>query len=153
MRPLPWLAVLGGVALAACAPVESKFASTEQAMFDTDTMDHLAFLEGRWIGTGPDGRPFYEGYRRVDRNTLVSERYEDATYAKVVDGSTVTLEDGAIISRWGDYSWRADDVRAGYASFAPVEAPSAFTWRRIDDDTVQVTQRWTDDAGTEQTYA
>ena len=110
-------------------------------MFDTDTMDHLAFLEGRWIGMGPDGKPFYEAYRRVDRNTLVSERYEDATFAKIVDGSSVTLEDGAIISRWGDYSWRADDVREGYASFAPVEAPSAFTWRRSDDDTVEVTQR------------
>lgn len=122
-------------------------------MFDSSSMDHFAFLEGRWVGTGPDGKPFYEGYRRIDAKTLISERYEDSTFSKIVDGSTVTLENGAIYSRWGDFSWRADDIRPGFASFAPVEAPSAFTWRRIDADTVGVTQRWTDEAGIEQEYA
>ena len=122
-------------------------------MFDVNSMDHFAFLEGRWVGKGPDGKPFYEGYRRVDPTTLVSERYADSTFSKIVDGSTVTLENGGIVSRWGDSSWRADEVRAGYASFTPVEAPSAFTWRKIDADTVEVIQRWTDEAGTEQEYA
>lgn len=122
-------------------------------MFTADDLDKLGFLLGRWVGEGPDGKPFYEEYRRVDADTLVSERYDGEAFANIVDGSTVSLEDGAIYSRWGDFSWRADELQAGYASFAPVNAPSAFTWRSIDADTVEVTQNWTDENGVAQSYA
>ena len=122
-------------------------------MFDSHALDALQFLEGRWVGTGPDGKPFYEAYRRVDDDTLVSERYEDETFGKIVDGSTVSLDEGEITSRWGDFTWRADEIRSGFASFAPINAPSAFTWRRIDDDTVEVTQRWRDESNEEQRYS
>ena len=122
-------------------------------MFEASALDDLQFLEGRWIGTGPDGQSFYEAYRRVDANTFVSERYEDETFGRVVDGSTVSWEDGFIVSRWGDFSWRAQDIRPGFAQFAPVDAPSTFTWRMVDADMTEVTQRWTDDNGVEQTYA
>ena len=122
-------------------------------MFEPSALDDLQFLEGRWTGTGPDGKPFYEAYRRVDANTLVSERYEDETFGRVVDGSTVSWEDGVVTSRWGDFSWRAEEIRPGFAQFAPVDAPSTFTWRMVDADTTEVTQRWTDDNGVEQTYA
>ena len=122
-------------------------------MFTAPDLEKLDFLLGRWIGTGPDGKPFYEAYRRTGPTTLVSERYADETFSKIVDGSTVALEDGRITSTWGEFTWVADRIEDGLASFAPVNAPSAFTWRRLDSETVEVTQNWTDDKGVAQRYA
>lgn len=122
-------------------------------MFTTDDLGKLDFLLGRWVGTGPDGKPFYEAYRRTGTTVLVSERYADETFAQIVDGSTVALEDGRITSTWGEFTWIADRIEDGLASFAPANAPSAFTWRRVDGDTVEVMQNWTDDKGVAQSYA
>ena len=143
---------LGLLALAGCATAENVYEESEVEMFESRTLDDLQFLEGRWVGTGPDGKPFYEVYRRVDSDTLVSERYQNQSFDKIVDGSTIKLEKGEITSQWGEFIWRADEVRPGFASFIPVNAPSAFTWRKIDQNTVQVTQRWTDENGVEQRY-
>lgn len=118
-----------------------------------DRLDDLEFLVGRWVGTGPDGKPFYEAYVRDDANTLRSERHADASFSQATDGSTVTVTEGEVKAIWGEYSWRADRIAPGFASFVPANAPSAFTWKKIDDDTVEVTQNWTDDAGTPQSYA
>jgi hypothetical protein len=151
MRGAPALAA--ALALAACAPVPPAAAKQETAMFTASDLDKLDFLLGRWVGTGPDGKPFYEAYRRTGPTTLVSERYADETFAAIVDGSTVALEDGRITSTWGEFTWVADRIEVGLASFAPANAPSAFTWRRVDSETVEVTQNWTDDKGVAQSYA
>ncbi len=146
--------ILGAaLALTACAPVPSLAAQQETAMFTADDLAKLDFLLGRWVGTGPDGKPFYEAYRRANATTLVSERYSDETFSKIVDGSTVALDNGRITSTWGEFTWVADRIEDGLASFAPANAPSAFTWRRVDSETVEVTQNWTDDKGVAQSYA
>ncbi|RYG88928.1 MAG: hypothetical protein EON59_02920 [Alphaproteobacteria bacterium] len=116
-------------------------------------MKLLGFLEGRWSGTAPDGSIFYEAYDRPDAFTLRSRRYKDARFAEETDGSVVSLKNGQITSTWGKYVWRATGVSDGFASFEPVNAPSAFAWRRIDADTVEVTQKWTDEKGLVQSYA
>ena len=141
------------LALAACAPVPPAAAQQESAMFTAQDLDKLDFLLGRWVGTGPDGKPFYEAYRRTSATTLVSERHADETFAQIVDGSTVALEDGRITSTWGEFTWTAERIEDGLASFAPANAPSAFTWRRVDHRTVEVTQNWTDENGVAQSYA
>lgn len=133
----------------ASVPREAK---VEKTMFDRQSMDHLSFLEGRWSGKAPDGSMFYEEYTRVDPATLRSSRYKDATFAEVTDGSVVTLKDGQITSTWGEFTWRAVTITDGLASFEPVNAPSAFTWRRVDAATVEVTQKWTDEKGAAQAY-
>ena len=138
--------------LAACAPVPPPEDEIATFMFTANDFDELGFLLGRWSGTGPDGKPFFEAYRRTGPATLVSERYTDGTFARVVDGSTVALVDGRITSTWGEYTWRAEEIADGYASFAPVNAPSAFNWRRVDDATVEVSQYWTDEDGAAQNY-
>lgn len=146
--------ILGAaLALTACAPRPSFAAQQETAMFTADDLGKLDFLLGRWVGTGPDGKPFYEAYRRTNATTLVSERYSDETFSKIVDGSTVALDNGRITSTWGEFIWIADRIEDGLASFAPANAPSAFTWRRVDSETVEVTQNWTDDKGVAQSYA
>jgi glyoxylase-like metal-dependent hydrolase (beta-lactamase superfamily II) len=119
-------------------------------MYTSLDITRLKFLEGRWSGKAPDGKPFYEEYSFPNPTTMRSRRYADATFGKSTDGSTVSLEGDKIVSRWGEYSWEADSITQGVASFKPVNAPSAFTWRRVDPDKVEVTQKWNDDKGAAQ---
>lgn len=121
-------------------------------MFSQEQFDHLRFLEGRWIGTGPDGQPFYEQYAFVDPTTLESARYKDRSFSERTDSSRVELKDGAIVSSWNEFTWRVASIAPGKACFDPVDAPSAFCWERASDETVEVTQRWTDDKGEPQQY-
>ena len=121
-------------------------------MYTAADLAHLRFLEGRWQGTGPDGRPFYEAYDFVDPGTFRSRRYPDASFATATDGSTVVVEAGEIVSRWGEYSWRAVEVTPRQVCFEPATAPSAFCWRRAGEAAVEVVQRWKDEQGKEQSY-
>lgn len=125
---------------------------TAAPTFTVADLAQLKFLEGRWKGTGPDGKAFYEAYDFPDARTFRSRRYPDATFSAPTDGSAVTFEDGAIVSRWGAYTWKAVEVTASQACFGPVNAPSAFCWRRTGDGTAEVVQRWTDRDGKEQRY-
>ena len=119
----------------------------------TVDLNQLQFLEGRWSGRAPDGSTFYEAYDFPDEQTFRSRRYPDATFTTSTDGSTVTLTDGKLISAWGEYTWEASEIGEGFVEFRPLNAPSAFSWRRLDTDTVEVTQNWTDEAGARQTYS
>ena len=60
------------LALAACAPVPPAAAQQESVMFTAQDVDKLDFLLGRWVGIGPDGKPFYEAYRRTSASMLHS---------------------------------------------------------------------------------
>lgn len=128
-------------------------ARQEMPVFDSSAMDRLAFLEGRWSGTAPDGTIFYEAYDRPDATTWRSRRFKDAGFSETSDGSTVTFRNGVVTSSWGAYSWRASAIEADHAAFEPINAPSAFTWRKIDADTLEVVQEWKDDKGVPQRYA
>lgn len=120
-------------------------------MFSVDEFAHLDFLAGRWKGEAPDGTPFYEEYDRPEPTVFRSRRFTDATFSEHSDGSTITFQDGEVISQWGEFSWRAAAIDANSASFDPVNAPSHFSWHRIDDRTLEARQRWTAD-GKEQQY-
>ena len=119
-------------------------------MYTPAEFAHLRFLEGRWRGTTPDGRPFYEAYDFPEATTLRSTRYDAAGFDTPTDESAVALEDGEIVSRWGEFTWRATKMGPDQACFAPVNAPSAFCWQRVGDARVDVVQRWTDEAGDDQ---
>lgn len=135
--------VLGFAVLcaAACTYVPGK----PGAYTDTDVFA-LGFLKGRWSGTGPDGAVFCEQYDFPDAIVLRSQRF-DCAFTTPGDSSTVRIENGEIVSRWGEYSWSATDVRPGFIQFSPVMAPGSFSWRKVDNDTVEVVQSWTDEAG------
>ena len=121
-------------------------------MFTPADLAHMQFLEGRWKGTGPDAKPFFEAYDFPDPATFRSRRYPDAQFSTPSDGSTVTFQDGQIISRWGEYTWKAVKITSQQACFEPLNAPSSFCWRRTGDTTAEVVQRWTDQNGREQSY-
>lgn len=125
---------------------------THAPMFTAADLSHLKFLEGRWKGIGPDGKDFYEVYDFSDEVTFRSRRFPDATFSASTDSSVVTLQDGAIISRWGEYTWKAVEITPEQACFEPVNAPSAFCWRRIGENSAEAVQRWRDAEGKEQSY-
>lgn len=107
----------------------------------------LKFLEGRWTGTASDGTAFFEEYTFPDATTMRSRRFGDPSFVTMSDESKVTLEDGRIVSRWGEYSWQAAELGDGMIRFEAVAAPGGFTWRRVDPNTIEVQQRWRDPRG------
>lgn len=140
---------LGSLTAAHAQPPQTE----SRAMFDERAMSHLNFLVGRWTGTAPDGSIFYEEYDRPNARTLRSRRFKDQAFEEAVDGSTVALTDEGITSTWGDFTWRATRIEDGLVEFEPINAPSAFSWRRVDHVTVEVVQRWTDEKDQPQRYA
>lgn len=124
-------------------------------MFSLDDFAQLQFLEGRWKGIAPDGKEFFEEYTRPEAAVFQSHRFPDSAFsdkgAGHTDGATISLKDGEVISQWGDFTWKASSIGADSAAFEPVNAPSRFTWRRVDDATLEARQRWTAD-GKEQEF-
>jgi len=142
-----YLLLLMGVVLPAWAATPAS-----PPTFTLEEFAQLKFLVGRWQGKAPDGSTFHEEYDFPDSHTLRSRRFPDASFTMSNDSSTVTWREGVVKSHWGKYSWRAIEITADRASFAPENAPSSFSWRRVSADAVEVTQRWKDEAGKEQTY-
>lgn len=124
----------------------------EPIVFTSDDFAYLSFLEGRWEGTGPDGKNFYEQYEFESPSLMRSTRFKDSHFVDATDGSSVEFANGKIISRWKEFSWEASKLAKGTACFSPVNAPSAFCWKLVDESTVHVTQRWTGEDGSPKEY-
>lgn len=120
-------------------------------MFSIDDFAKLQFLQGRWKGTNPDGKEFTEEYQRPEPGVLQSHRRDGAQSGEAKAGAPITLEEGEILSRWGEHTWRAAEIHPDGATFTPVSAPSTFIWRLVDDATLEATQRWNAD-GREQEH-
>ena len=121
-------------------------------MFSLDDFGKLQFLEGRWKGQGPDGKEFFEQYDRPDLRTFRSRRFGSAAFTDASDGSTISFLDGEVLSSWGEFTWRASEIGLAHATFAPVNAPTQFTWRRLDAGTLEAHQRWSSDGGEQQQH-
>ena len=122
-------------------------------MFDESQFAQLRFLEGRFQGTGPDGRPFFEEYVFTSERRLEARRYSDSTFTAQIDSSAVTLVNGEVTSNWSEFTWRAISLAPTKACFNPINAPSSFCWERADDQRVVATHRWTGPEGNEQTQS
>lgn len=132
---------------------QSRTAScSETSQLTAQDFAHLRFLEGHWVGTDPQGAAFYQGFSFPVPGELRAGRFETAAFERELDHSLITLEEGAIVSRWASFEWRASEVAPGLARFEPVTAPSSFEWRRVDADHVQVVQRFADAEGAPQQY-
>lgn len=140
--------LLTGMLLATTAAAAN--AGDNAPTFTENDFRQLKFLEGRWMGTDPTGAAFFEQYDFPDAATLRSQRFAAADFSAATDGSTVTLKDGEVISRWGDFSWRASEITPDKACFVPLKAPSAFCWKRVDATALTVTQNWKDGTGKDQ---
>ncbi len=134
--------------LAACATTAS--ANESIRTFTQDDFRQLKFLEGRWQGTDPKGAAFFEQYDFPDAVTLRSLRFPTKEFSNSTDTSTVSLNDGKIVSRWGAFTWQAADIATDRACFVPIKAPSSFCWKVASPTSIEVTQRWTDASGVAQ---
>lgn len=132
--------LLSSLLLAAAAA--AAHAADPPRAFTASEFQQLKFLEGRWQGTDPQGKVFYEQYDFPNPTTLRSQRFATADFAKSTDSSSVTLEDGVVVSRWNKFSWRASEITRDKACFEPVNAPSAFCWS-LSGPALTVEQRWT----------
>ena len=146
MRLLVWFLVVFSFA-------PQVIAEEGNHMFNEKDFAHLAFLEGRWVGTAPDGNKFYEQYDFPEQGMMRSRRASDDSFSSYSDGSTVVLQEGAVLSKWGEFEWRATSIAATAVHFAPVNAPSSFSWQHISSDEIAVVQEWTDENGKEQRYS
>lgn len=135
-----------------CAAAIATAAETS-TMFSESSFAQIRFLEGKWRGVGPDGKEFFEEYVLAEPHLFRSMRHADASFNKVTDGSTVSLKDGVAVSTWGQFTWKASSISATKACFEPINAPSSFCWELVSQDTVTVTQRWTDGDGKEQSFS
>lgn len=119
-------------------------------MFSPEDFAQLQFLTGRWKGQSADGKDFYEEYERPEPNVFRSHRYASAAFDQRTDGSTISFQDGDVVSHWGEFSWKASSIGRDSAVFEPVNAPSRFEWRRVDDATLEAHQRWSADGKEQQ---
>lgn len=111
-------------------------------MFSFDDFARLGFLEGYWKGEGADGKEFYEQYDRPEPGMFRSRRFASDAFDVHTEGSRITFHDGEVRSTWGTFSWRASSIGKDYATFEPINAPSRFTWRRVDESTLEAEQCW-----------
>ena len=132
--------------------VTQASAGDENHMYNEHDFALLAFLEGRWEGRAPDGSKFYEEYSFESATVMQSRRATDASFKEFSDGSTVSLSNGEIVSAWGDFTWRANNISADSVHFMPVNAPSSFSWHRKSATEIEVVQNWTDETGKKQSY-
>ena len=119
-------------------------------------MMNLVSLNGRRPGTvrgkAPDGAEFFEEYAFPSEAKMQSRRAVDITFIEFSDGSAVTLGDGRIASKWGEFEWRAVSITSDAVHFEPNNAPSSFSWQRRSADEIAVVQEWTDGNGKAQSY-
>lgn len=101
----------------------------------------LRWLEGRWRGTQPDGRPFYESYRVADDSTITT--YPDATSTTPSDSGAVALRGGVVATGSGGARWVVAELEPGRVHFAPDgSAQNHFTWVRRSPDAWTATLVW-----------
>eukprot|EP01041_Mallomonas_annulata_P011903 gene11903-24935_t len=92
-------------------------------------------------------------YDFPDAVTLRSLRFPTKEFSNSTDTSTVSLNDGKIVSRWGAFTWQAADIATDRACFVPIKAPSSFCWKVASPTSIEVTQRWTDASGMAQSMS
>jgi len=103
---------------------------------DEETFQGLAWMEGRWEGSGGGFDAFYEAFRVVNDSTLEQTTYDDASFGEpdgrsimvLRDGGIVKLRDGAVesvVTRLSGDTLRFERVPPGRGGFS---------WIRVSDD-------------------
>jgi hypothetical protein len=116
--------------------------------FGFESFKSLRFLEGRWRGTMPDGKPFFEEYRFLDDTTILKLAYADATFAKSTDSSRIELRDSTVADMGKTSRYVASRLDSLGADFIPqFGATNTFTWAKESPTRWLATIRWTDRNG------
>lgn len=119
--------------------------------FTLDDFRRLHWIAGRWRGTMPDGKSFYEQYRVVNDSTIEMSGHTDSTFAPSTDGSRIMLRDKRVVSESATSRYVATRLDSAGVDFTPERGRNAFTWARESDARWTATLRWTDAQGQPQT--
>lgn len=112
----------------------------------------LHWLAGRWRGTMPDGKHFYEGYTLANDSTLRMHSFTDSAFRASTDSSMIQLRNGVVSNEGGRARWVATRVDSTGADFAPERgASNHFTWTRQSPTRWTATLRTADPDGRPQT--
>ena len=135
MRPIVPSLVLCMLA-AGCGRKEPKPAEAPLArVVSAAEFGGLRWLEGRWAGTLPDGKGFYEGYRFADDSTIVSYEYPDSATLVPSDSGRITLRGGTVRSGVEPNGYLVTELADGRVHFEPMGTRrNNFTWRRSSAD-------------------
>jgi hypothetical protein len=100
--------------------------------FTTAEFNHLRYLEGTWIGTMPNGNPFYESYHFINDSTILKGGHTDSTFHTKSDSSLIILRNGAVIDS-GSTSSTAEKLDSTVVDFR--SGPTYhFSWTREGPD-------------------
>jgi hypothetical protein len=148
------VASLAFLALVACGSTERETTVEDRELpagtgaFPFESFRHLRFVEGRWRGTMPDGKPFFEEYRFLNDTTILKLDFPDSTFAKASDSSRVELRDSTVANESTSSRYVATRLDSLGADFAPhFGATNTFTWARESPTKWIATIRWTDRDG------
>ena len=111
-------------------------AQEQRATFDRSAFASLAWLEGRWVGSGGGFDAFYEEYRVLNDSTLEQRTFPDSTFSRPDGTSTIEWRGGEVLKRRnGNVETRVVRISGDTARFEPVMAGRrGFTWFRVSSD-------------------
>jgi hypothetical protein len=111
---------------APAAPMPAQFALAD--------FQHLRYLEGKWRGTLPNGKFFYESYHFVNDSTILQGGHTDSTFETKSDSALLVFRGGAVIDS-SRTIYHATKLDATTVDFRADPAPkNGFVWIRESAD-------------------
>ncbi|GMV04536.1 MAG: hypothetical protein AMXMBFR53_08160 [Gemmatimonadota bacterium] len=107
-----------------------------ETLFSREAFASLAWLEGRWVGSGGGFDAYYEEYRALNDSTWEQRTFPDSTFSTPDGTSTIEWRGGVILKRrGGTVETRVARIAGDTARFEPVVAGRrGFTWFRVSRD-------------------
>ncbi len=149
---MPWfvLALAAGACTSAPAvpqpvstPAGAAVPATEPLGVRLSDFQHLRWIEGRWRGEEPNGKPFFEGYRFENDSTIRSYSYADSVNSVPSDSGVIVLRKGEVSTGSEGARWVASELTARHVAFVPQRGVrNSFVWERTSADTWTATLRW-----------
>ena len=109
----------------------------EPAQVTAEGCGRLAWLEGRWVGSGGGSDAFYEAFRALNDSTLEQTTYPDDRFAEPDGISEIRFRDGRIFKvRDGEVESVITGLSGDTIQLERVPpAAGGYAWIRVDDDT------------------
>ncbi len=128
-------AVLAVIAVVVASASVSATASAQsqrilpKARFGAGDLKKLRWIEGRWSGSAPGQKPFFEQYRFVNDSTLEISYFGDSAFTRTNGGGRVYLSVGRVYHVSGPSLWGASHIDADGAFFVPERnASNSVSW-------------------------